>query len=81
MKTEKNILVAFLLNFFFSIFEFIGGLITNSVAIISDAIHDVGDSLSIGIAYYLEKKSKKKPDEKHTYGYSRYPCFTRSATY
>lgn len=72
MKTEKNILVAFILNLGFSIFEFIGGTITNSVAIISDSIHDIGDSLSIGISYFLEKKSKKKPDEKYTYGYMRY---------
>lgn len=72
MKSEKNILIAFILNLFFSIFEFIGGTITNSVAIISDSIHDIGDSLSIGISYFLEKKSKKKPDNKYTYGYVRY---------
>ena len=72
MKTEKNILIAFLLNIFFSIFEFIGGAISGSVAIMSDAVHDLGDATSIGISYYLEKKSKKRPDEKHTYGYIRY---------
>ena len=72
MKSEKNILIAFILNLFFSIFEFIGGTITNSVAIISDSIHDIGDSLSIGISFFLEKKSKKKPDNKYTYGYVRY---------
>lgn len=72
MKTEKNILIAFILNLTFSIIEFIGGTITNSVAIISDAIHDIGDALSIGISYFLEKKSKKQPDEKYTYGYIRY---------
>ena len=72
MKTEKNILIAFILNLGFSIFEFIGGTITNSVAIISDSIHDIGDSLSIGVSYFLEKKSKKKPDNKYTYGYIRY---------
>lgn len=72
MKTEKNILVAFLLNLFFSIFELIGGIFTNSVAIISDAVHDLGDSFSIGLSYFLEKKSKKKPDDKYTYGYMRY---------
>lgn len=72
MKTEKNILIAFILNLGFSIFEFIGGTITNSVAIISDSIHDIGDALSIGISYFLEKKSKQKPDDKYTYGYIRY---------
>ena len=72
MKTEKNILIAFLLNISFSIFELIGGLFTNSVSIISDSIHDMGDAISIGISYFLEKKSKKDPDEKYTYGYTRY---------
>ena len=72
MKNEKNILLAFILNISFSIFELIGGLFTNSVAILSDSIHDLGDALSIGISYSLEKKSKKKADNKYTYGYIRY---------
>lgn len=72
MKTQNNILIAFILNLFFSIFEFVGGIFTGSVAIISDAIHDIGDAASIGISYFLEKKSKKKPDDIYTYGYARY---------
>lgn len=72
MKTEKNILTAFILNISFSIFELIGGIFTNSISIMSDAIHDFGDALSIGISLILEKISKKKPDEKYTYGYARY---------
>ena len=72
MKTEKNILTAFLLNLFFSIFEFIGGMLTGSVAILSDSVHDIGDAASIGIAYFLERKSKQDPDEIYTYGYTRY---------
>ena len=72
MKTERNILVAFVLNLAFSIFECIGGLITGSVAILSDAMHDVGDAVSIGVSYFLEKKSKGKPNEEFTYGYGRY---------
>lgn len=72
MKTEKNILIAFVLNIAFSIFEFIGGIFTNSISILSDAIHDMGDAMSIGLSYFLEKKSKKKADNKYTYGYIRY---------
>lgn len=72
MKIEKNILIAFILNLGFSIFEFIGGALTNSVAIISDSIHDIGDAISIGLSYFLEKKSKNKPNNKYTYGYMRY---------
>ncbi len=72
MKTENNILIAFILNVAFSIFEFIGGTICGSVAIISDSIHDMGDAMIIGVSYFLEKKSRKKPDERYTYGYIRY---------
>lgn len=72
MKTDKNIFIAFILNLTFSILEFVGGAITNSVAIISDSVHDIGDALSIGISFFLEKKSKKSPDEHYTYGYLRY---------
>lgn len=72
MKKENNIIIAFFLNLLFSTIEFIGGVITNSVAIISDSIHDMGDAMSIGVSYFLERKSLKKPDNKYTYGYVRY---------
>lgn len=72
MKTERNIFFAFILNLAFSVFEFIGGVFTGSVAIISDAVHDIGDAISIGVAFFLEKKSKRQPDKKYTYGYARY---------
>ncbi len=71
-STEKNILIAFVLNLVFSLIEIVGGLFTNSVAILSDAIHDFGDAFSIGVSCFLERKSKKKPDETYTYGYLRY---------
>ena len=72
MKTDRKILVAFLLNLFFSLFEFVGGIVTGSVAILSDALHDIGDAAGIGVSYILERKSKKQPDEAYTYGYLRF---------
>lgn len=72
MKTEKNILVAFILNIAFSLFELLGGLLTGSIAILSDSLHDIGDALSIGISYFLEKKSKQEANNVYTYGYVRY---------
>ena len=80
MKTDKNILIAFILNVAFAIFELFGGIFTNSIAIISDAIHDMGDALSIGISYILEKKSKKEPDKQYTYGYGRYSVIGATIT-
>ena len=71
-NSERNIITAFILNLLFAVIELVGGLITNSVAILSDAIHDFGDSLSLGVALYLQKVSKKRGDDKYTYGYRRF---------
>jgi cobalt-zinc-cadmium efflux system protein len=70
--SSSRILLAFLLNLCFSVFELVGGIFTGSVAILSDALHDLGDAAGIGCAYLLEKKSRKAPDATHTYGYARY---------
>jgi cobalt-zinc-cadmium efflux system protein len=71
-QSGKNIRIAFFLNFGFTLIEFAGGILTNSVAILSDALHDLGDSISLGLAWYLEKVSRKKSDENFTYGYKRF---------
>lgn len=68
----KNIKVAFFLNLSFTIIELIGGFLTNSVAIMSDALHDLGDSFSLGLAWFLEKFSAKKRTNKFSYGYKRF---------
>ena len=67
-----NIKVAFFLNLGFTIIEIVGGILTNSVAIISDAIHDLGDSLSLGLSWYFQSLSKKKSDAKFSFGYQRF---------
>ena len=72
MNIERNILIAFLLNLGFSGFEFFGGIFTGSVAILSDAVHDLGDALGIGVSWFLERKSKRKADHTYTYGYARF---------
>jgi cobalt-zinc-cadmium efflux system protein len=70
--TSKNFRTVFLLNFGFTLFEIVGGILTNSIAIISDALHDLGDTISIGLAWFLEKYSHKKSDSKYSYGYGRF---------
>ncbi len=67
----SNITIAFLLNFIFSIIEFFGGIYTGSTAILSDAIHDFSDSISLLLSYIAEKISTKKPNDIYTYGYKR----------
>jgi cobalt-zinc-cadmium efflux system protein len=72
VSSEKRIGVAFVLNLFFCIVEIIGGLYTNSIAIISDAVHDFGDSVSLGLAWVFQRYSKKGRDLKYSYGYRRF---------
>ncbi|WP_372920590.1 cation diffusion facilitator family transporter, partial [Salegentibacter sp.] len=68
----KNLKLAFFLNLGFTILEFFGGWYTNSVAIMSDAVHDLGDSLSLGSAWYLDKKSKEESNSSFSFGYRRF---------
>ncbi len=70
--SSQRIGIVFLLNFFFTIIEFVGGVLTGSTAIMADAVHDLGDTISIGLAWLLNKLSKKNPNDEFTYGYYRF---------
>jgi len=64
--------LAFFLNLSFTVVEFFGGILTNSTAILADALHDAGDSFSLGLAWYLDRYSKKPEDLSYSYGYARF---------
>lgn len=69
----KNLKIAFFINLVFSAIELVGGIFTNSIAIISDALHDFGDSISLGLAWYLENKAEKKgATNEFSFGYARF---------
>ncbi|WP_075350781.1 cation diffusion facilitator family transporter [Algoriphagus marinus] len=70
--THSNLKLAFFLNLAFTILEIVGGIYTNSVAILSDAVHDLGDSFSLGLAWYLDKKSKKSASSQFSFGFQRF---------
>lgn len=70
-SNSGNLALAFFLNVLFSLIELVGGLLTNSMAILSDALHDAGDSLSLGMAWYFQRLSKRKPTSNYTYGFRR----------
>jgi cobalt-zinc-cadmium efflux system protein len=74
-QSSNRIGLAFFLNVAFTIIEFIGGWLTNSTAIMADAVHDLGDSLSIGSAWLLNRLGRKTADEEFTYGYRRLSLF------
>lgn len=63
---------AFFMNLGFAVIELIGGVWTNSLAITSDAVHDLGDAFAIGTAWILEHKSKRGHDKDYSYGYRRF---------
>lgn len=63
--------MALILNFTFSIIEIVGGFWTGSVAILSDAVHDLGDSLALALAYVMERMSAKSSNARYSYGYRR----------
>jgi cobalt-zinc-cadmium efflux system protein len=67
-----NLKVAFFLNLGFTVLEIFGGIFTNSMAILSDALHDFGDSIALGLAWYLERVAAKESDRAYSYGYARF---------
>jgi cobalt-zinc-cadmium efflux system protein len=71
-KAVANLKMAFWLNAVFALIEIAGGIFTNSIAILSDAFHDLGDSVALGLAWYFQRYSAKKRDDIYTYGYKRY---------
>jgi cobalt-zinc-cadmium efflux system protein len=71
-RSERNIRIAFLLNLAFTLLEFAGGLFTNSLAIMADALHDLGDSFSLGLAWFLERIAQRKRSSLFSYGYKRF---------
>lgn len=68
----QNIRFAFFLNLFFTLIEIYGGLWTNSLAILSDALHDLGDSFALGSSWLLEKYAGRREDAHFSYGYQRF---------
>lgn len=69
---SERVGLVFFLNLGFALIELVGGLLTNSMAVLSDALHDFGDALALGVAWWMEKKSNKAHDEDYSYGYRRF---------
>lgn len=70
-SATRNIGIAFWLNLMFAVVELIGGLYSQSLAVMSDALHDFGDAASLGISYFLQAKSSQGPSESFSYGLRR----------
>lgn len=70
-SAEGNLGIAFALNLFFALVELVGGFLTGSTAIVADAIHDFGDSLTLAMAWLLQKFASRGRSPTFTYGYGR----------
>jgi cobalt-zinc-cadmium efflux system protein len=70
-KENRNLLITVLLNIIISIAELVGGILSNSLALISDAIHNFSDGLAIAITYFSQKISNKQSNQSNTFGYKR----------
>jgi len=68
----SSIRAAFFLNLTFTVIEIVGGLFTNSVAILSDAVHDLGDSIALALSWRFESLADRGADHRLTFGYRRY---------
>ncbi len=68
---EKNLLITVFLNFGITIAEIIGGLLSNSLALLSDALHNLSDAVSLLLAYLAYRFGKKPSSSKHTFGFKR----------
>jgi cobalt-zinc-cadmium efflux system protein len=69
--SEKNLLAAVVLNFTITLAEVIGGILSNSLALLSDALHNLGDGLAVLLAYIAHRISKRESNTRKTFGYKR----------
>ena len=69
--SEKNLLAAVVLNFTITLVEVVGGILSNSLALLSDALHNMGDGLAVLLAYIAHRVSKRESNVRKTFGYKR----------
>lgn len=69
--SNRRLLWVTLLNVVITVVEIIGGLVSNSLSLLSDAIHNLGDSSAVFIAFLAGKRGNKQPDKRNTFGYKR----------
>lgn len=74
-RSDRSFAIAFFSNLIFALVEVVGGIMTQSLAITADAVHDFGDALSIGISWALERFSRKDSNQDFNFGYRRFSLF------
>jgi cobalt-zinc-cadmium efflux system protein len=67
----KRLLQTFFINIFITVVEIIGGILSGSLSLLSDALHNAGDALSVMLSYIAFRLSKKSTSPAKTFGYKR----------
>ena len=75
-EREERVRFAAFLNVAFTVLELVGGFWTNSLAILSDALHDFGDSIALLVSWLFERGARRSPDTSRTFGYQRLSLFS-----
>ncbi|MDT8393093.1 MAG: cation diffusion facilitator family transporter [Bacteroidales bacterium] len=70
-SSNRSLLLVTLLNILITVAEIIGGILTNSLALLSDAVHNLSDTLAIFLAWVAQKISARDSNERKTFGYKR----------
>ena len=68
-RNGKNIGWAILINIGIAVSEVIGGMFSGSLALLSDAGHNLSDVISLGLSFLEEKLSNRRATRKHTFGF------------
>ena len=70
--TGKRLLATSFLNILFTLVEIVGGIVSNSLSLLSDALHNLADSSAIFVAYIAHLVSKRRPTVHKTFGFRRF---------
>jgi cobalt-zinc-cadmium efflux system protein len=70
-ENNRGLSFAVFINLSLTLFQFIGGILSGSLSLLADAVHNLSDAASLGIALFARKISLKPADEAKTFGYQR----------
>lgn len=70
-KKDKNLFISIILNIVITVAQIIGGVLSGSLALLSDALHNFSDVLSLVVSYVASKLARKKASTDKTFGYKR----------
>lgn len=71
-SSKKTLWASLIITLLFTVIEFVGGLVSNSLALLSDSFHMLSDVLALGLSMLAIYFASKKPTARYTFGYLRF---------